>query len=70
MIQVVNAHSTHSSVVEMQAFLVTLVREFSFSLPEGRTIRIARPGFPIPLVIGEEDKGPQLPLTVTPVIGH
>jgi len=70
MIQVVNTHSTHSSVTEIQAFLVTLVREFSFSVPEGRNIRITRRGFLAPMVIGEEDKGPQLPLTITPVIGH
>ena len=46
---------------------MTLVREFSFSMPEGRNIRTARPGLLVPMVIGEEDKGPQLPLTITPV---
>lgn len=55
------------SVAEVQAFLVTLIREFSFSLPEGRNIRTVRPGILVPMVIGEEDKGPQLPLVVTPV---
>jgi len=66
----VNTHSTHSSVAEIQAFLVTLVREFSCSVPEGRNIRTARPGFLVPMVIGEEDKGPQLrghrPLIIQP----
>jgi len=55
------------AVAEIQAFLVTLIREFSFSVPEGRNIRTARPGILVPMVIGEEDKGPQLPLTITPV---
>ncbi|KAF9649252.1 cytochrome P450 [Thelephora ganbajun] len=55
------------AVAEIQAFLVTLIREFSFSIPEGRNIRIARPGILVPMVIGEEGKGLQLPLTITPV---
>lgn len=58
---------THRSLAEIQAFLVTLVREFDFSIPEGRNIRTARPGMLVPIVIGEEDKGPQLPLKITPV---
>ena len=63
-----SAHSaTHRSLAEIQAFLVTLVREFDFSIPEGRNIRTARPGILVPIVIGEEDKGPQLPLKITPV---
>jgi len=67
MIQITNTHPIHGSVAEIRAFLVTLVREFSFSIPEGRNIRTARPGVLVPIVIGEEDKGPQLPLTITPV---
>jgi len=59
----------HPSLAEIQAFLVTLVREFDFSIPEGRNIRTARPGILVPIVIGEEDKGPQLPLKITPVRG-
>jgi len=55
------------AVAEMRALLVTIVREFSFSIPEGRNVRTIRPGVLVPLIIGEEDKGPQLPLTVTPV---
>ena len=57
----------HRSLAEIQTFLVTLVREFDFSIPEGRNIRTARPGLLVPTVIGEEDKGPQLPLKITPV---
>lgn len=65
---VAETHSTHqNSLVETQAFLVTLIREFSFSIPEGRKVRTARPGILVPMVVGEEDKGPQLPLIVTPV---
>jgi len=57
------------AVAETRAFLVTLVREFSFSIPEGVKIRhrINRPGMLAPLVIGEEHKGPQLPLVITPI---
>ena len=68
-IQITDAHPIHRSLMEMQTFLVTLIREFSFSIPEGRNIRTARPGFLVPIVIGEEDRGPQLPLTITPVRG-
>lgn len=46
---------------------MTLIREFDFSIPEGRDIRIGRPGILVPTVVGEEDKGPQLPLNITPV---
>jgi hypothetical protein len=60
-----NIHAIRSSVAETRALLVTLIREFSFSIPEGRNIRSARRGTPTPMVIGEEDKGPQLPLIVT-----
>ena len=66
-IQTMSTHPIHRSVAEMQAFLVTLIREFSFSIPEGRNIRTFRPGVLVPMVIGEEDKGPQLPLVITPV---
>jgi len=67
MIQTISTHPIHPSVAEMQAFLVTLIREFNFSIPEGRNIRTLRSGVLVPMVIGEEDKGPQLPLTITPV---
>ena len=64
--QVMNTHPIHRSVAEIRAFLVTLVREFSFSIPEGKNTRTSRRML-VPMVIGEEDKGPQLPLTITPV---
>ena len=65
--QIMNAYAIRRSVAEIRAFLVTLVREFSFSKPEGRKIRTVRTLMLVPTVIGEEDKGPQLPLTITPV---
>jgi hypothetical protein len=63
--KLLNTHAIRSSVTEIRALLVTLIREFSFSIPEGTNIRSTRRGIPTPMVIGEEDKGPQLPLTVT-----
>ena len=51
----------------MQAFMARLVREFQFSEVEGKQIRICRPGLLVPTVVGEEDKGVQLPLKVSPV---
>ena len=57
------------SVIEMNTFLVTLIRQFEFFLPEnGQEVRgmSARPGGVLaPIVVGEEDKGPQMPLKVT-----
>ena len=54
------------SIVEMHTFLVTLIRQFDFRLPDnGREIKILRPTFLVPVVVGEEHKGPQLPLVVT-----
>jgi hypothetical protein len=44
--------------------LVTLVRQFDFSLPEdGREVKWMKINRPV--VVGEEEKGPQLPLKVT-----
>ena len=65
--KIMNAYAIRPSVAETRAFLVTLVREFRFSIPEGRRIRTVQTLILVPTVIGEEDKGPQLPLTVTPV---
>jgi len=62
-----NAYAICRSVAEIRAFLVTLVREFRFSIPEGRNIRTLRTLMLVSMVIGEEHRGPQLPLTVTPV---
>ena len=51
----------------MHTFLVTLVRQFDFSFPpeggrEGKWMRHSTP-----VVVGEEHKGPQLLLKVTPL---
>lgn len=52
------------SVLELHTFLVTLLRQFDFSLPEGgREVQWTRTN--TPLVVGEEHRGPQLPLKVT-----
>jgi len=52
------------TVVELHTFLVTLVRQFDFSLPEnGREVKWMRGN--TPAVVGEEHKGPQLQLKVT-----
>jgi hypothetical protein len=54
------------SLIEIHTFLVTLVRQFDFSLPDdGRKIRKIRTMLLTPVVAGEEDKGPQMPLKVT-----
>ena len=55
------------SLIEVQAFMARLVREFQFSEVEGKQIRICRLGLLVPTVVGEEDKGVQLPLKVSPV---
>ena len=58
------------SLVEMHTFLVTLVRQFGFSLPgNGRNVKVRRPGSIMPVVVGEEDRGVQVPLKVT-VLGN
>ena len=58
------------SVVQMQAFLVTLIRRFDISLTDKQPqIRRTGSGLFIPSVRGEEYKGPQLPLKIT-VIGN
>ena len=51
----------------MHAFLVTLIRQFDFSLlGNGREVkRMQRLGVLLPVVVGEEHKGPQMPLKVT-----
>ena len=56
------------SVIEMQAFLVTLVRQFDISHTDKQPhIRRAGSGSIHLLVPGEEDKGPQLPLKITAI---
>ena len=60
-----------NSVLEMHTFLVTLVRNFDFSLPnDGRVVKGMRPtGTMVPGVVGEEHKGPQLRLKITALRG-
>ena len=55
------------SVIEVQAFIARLVREFQFSVVEEKQIRVCRAGVLMPTVVGEEDKGVQLPLKVSAV---
>lgn len=56
-----------SSVIELQAFIARLVREFQFYEVEDKRIKLWRPGLVVPTVEGEENKGPQLPLKVSAV---
>jgi len=55
------------AVIELHTFMVTLVRQFDFSpAGDGREIRNIRPpGNIVPVVAGEEHKGPQMWLKVT-----
>jgi hypothetical protein len=63
--ELINYSLATDSVIEMHAFLVTLVRQFDFFLPEnGQEIKTIRVGMITPLVVGEEQKGPQIPLKV------
>ena len=61
-------HRLLGSVIEMQAFLVTLVQKFDISHADHQPqIRRAKPGMLVPLVLGEEYKGTQLPLKITAI---
>ena len=60
-------NASFPSLIEMQAFMARLVREFQFSVVEGKEIRVCRPGLVVPTVVGEEDRGVQLPLKVCAV---
>ena len=56
------------SIIEMQAFLVTLIRRFDISLTDKQPqIRRAGSGVLVPSVRGEEQKGSQLPLKITAI---
>lgn len=56
------------SVIEMQAFLVTLVRKFDISNADHHPqIKRTKSGLMAPVVLGEEHKGTQLPLKITAV---
>ena len=55
----------------MHTLLVTLIRQFRFSLPEnGQEIKMVRQAVVSPFVVGEENKGPQLPLKVTALVNE
>ena len=55
-------------VIELQAFLVTLVRKFDISHADHHPqIKRVKTGVLIPLVLGEEYKGAQLPLKITAI---
>ena len=60
-------NTSFPSLIEMQAFIARLVREFQFSVVEEKEIRLTRAGLLVPTVLGEEEKGPQLPLKVSTV---
>ena len=61
---------TPNSVIELHTFLVTLVRQFDFSLPDnGQEIKKMRTVGITPVVVGEEHKGPQMPLKVA-ILGN
>jgi len=58
------------AVIELHTFLVTLVRQFDFSLAKNEQEMLkARSGVIMPMVVGEEHKGPQMPLKVT-ILGN
>ena len=54
--------------MEIQTFLVTIVQKYDISqadhLPQ---IRRARPGMEVPMILGEEHKGAQLPLKISAI---
>ena len=59
-----------NSVIQLHTFLVTLVRQFDFSLADnGQEVKKVAPGVMMPIVVGEEHKGPQMPLKVT-ILGN
>ena len=61
-------HRPLGSVIEIQAFLVTLLQKFDISHADHQPqIRRAKPGMLVPLVLGEEHKGTQLPLKITAI---
>jgi hypothetical protein len=54
------------SVVEIQTFLISLLANFEFSIPEGaKKIRMDRSAVMAPMLEGEREHGSQLPLNVT-----
>jgi hypothetical protein len=62
------ASGNSCSLIEMHMFLVTLIRQFEFALPDNAPkIESRRPATTniTPIVKGEEHKGTQLPLKIT-----
>jgi len=58
------------SVVEMQTFLVTLIRKFDIAHADHQPqIMRNRSGLMVPVVLGEEYKGMQLPLKISAIRG-
>ena len=56
------------SVLEIQAFLVTLIRKFDISHADHHPqIKRTKSVLTIPLVLGEEYKGTQLPLKISAI---
>ena len=56
------------SVIEIQTFLVTLIRKFDISHADHHPqIKRVKSGVLVPLVLGEEYKGAQLPLRITAI---
>ena len=59
-----------NSVIQLHTFLVTLVRQFDFSLADnGQEVKKVAPGVMMPIVVGGGHKGPQMPLKVT-ILGN
>jgi len=59
---------TFTSVIQLQALVARLVRGFQFSEVEDKPITLWRPGLVVPIVAGDEDRGPQPPLKVLLVL--
>lgn len=56
----------NSRVVEMQAFLVGMLSNFEFSIPEDAKRIVRHRTFAmLPMVEGEYERGPQLPMNIT-----
>ncbi|KAF9787463.1 cytochrome P450 [Thelephora terrestris] len=53
------------AIIQLQALVARVVREFQFFEVEDKPVTLWRPGLVVPIVAGEEAKGPQLPLKVS-----
>jgi hypothetical protein len=54
-----------SRIIQLQALVARVVREFQFFEVEDKPVTLWRPGLVVSIVAGEEAKGPQLPLKVS-----